>query len=119
MKNSIVLAFLGDAVYELWIRNYLVSTGIANVNDLQTETLKYVSANSQKKHLDKLMDNNFLIEKELDIIKKGRNAKGGKSKSADIVTYRLATGLESLFGQLYIENNLERINEIIEFIVGE
>lgn len=116
--NNLVLAYLGDAVYELYIRNYLVKKDI-KLKEIQEISIKYVSAKSQKKHLDKLIENNFLTEKELDIIRQGRNAKGGRSKSADIKSYRLATGFECLFGQLYLDENKERIEEIINEIVGE
>ena len=62
---------------------------------------------------------NFLTEEELDIVKWGRNAKGAKTKHTDIVTYRLATGLEALIGKLYFAGKNERIKEIMDFIVGE
>lgn len=116
--NVLALAYLGDAVYELYVRNYLIKK-VIKLYDIQTESLKYVSAKSQKKHLDKLIEINFLTEDELDIIRRGRNAKGGKSKSADIKTYRLATGFECLFGKLYLDQNIKRIEEIIKKIVGD
>lgn len=116
--NNLVLAYLGDAVYELYIRKYLVKKDI-KLKEIQEISLNYVSAKSQKKHLDKLIENKILTEKELDIIRQGRNAKGGRSKSADIKSYRLATGFECLFGQLYLDNNTNRIEEIINEIVGE
>lgn len=111
-------AYLGDAVYELFIREHLVNN-ISSLKLIQEESLKYVSATSQRKHLEILINKDFLTVDELDIIRKGRNAKGGKSKSTDIKTYRLATGLECLFGQLYIDENILRIKEIIKEIVGE
>lgn len=117
--NSLVMAYLGDAVYELLVREYLIQKGIVKTNILQKESLKYVSANSQKNILTELCNNNFLSDEELDIVRQGRNAKGGKSKSADIVTYRLATGLETLFGYLYINSKNDRIKEIFKQIVGE
>ncbi len=116
--NNLVLAYLGDAVYELYIRKYLVKKDI-KLKEIQEISLNYVSAKSQKKHLDKLIENKILTEKELDIIRQGRNAKGGRSKSADIKSYRLATGFECLFGQLYLDSNTNRIEEIINEIVGE
>ena len=70
----LILAYLGDAVYELIVRNHLINKGIKNVNDLQTESLNFVSAKSQRKLLEKLEQENILTETELDIVKKGRNA---------------------------------------------
>ena len=119
MKNSLVLAYLGDAVYELFIRDYLINLNINNVNELQKKSLKYVSTKSQRRHLERLINANFLTEEEIDLVKRGRNAKGGKSKSSDIITYRIATGLEYLIGYLYLLQRNERIKEIINFIVGE
>ena len=77
----LILAYLGDAVYELIVRNHLINKGIKNVNDLQKESLNYVSAKSQRIILERLIDENILTEEELDIVKKGRNAKMHKSKN--------------------------------------
>lgn len=117
--NNLVLAYLGDAVYELYIREYLINKGICKVNDLQNESLKYVSAASQSDHLKRLIDNNFLTEDEIEIVKRGRNMSSHNKKNTDIVTYKRSTGLECLIGSLKIENNINRINEIMGFIVGD
>ena len=82
-------------------------------------SLDYVSAKSQRLHLERLMNENILSDEELEIVKWGRNAKGAKTKHADIVTYRLATGLEALIGKLYFDNKKDRIEEIMKFILGE
>lgn len=117
--NVLVLAYMGDTVYEDYIRKYLIGTGIGNVNDLQTESLKYVSAKSQAKFLTEMIDNNYLSENELDIVKRARNYKTtSHPKSCDIVTYKYATGLEALIGYLYLDGNIERVNEIMNFIIG-
>jgi len=118
MKNTLVMAFLGDAIYELFIREHLISTGINNVNELQKRSVDFVSAKSQRRHLERLITSDFLSEEEIDLVHRGRNAKGGKSKSSDIVTYRIATGLECLLGALYLDKKDERIKEIMEFIIG-
>ena len=60
--NSLVLAYLGDAVYELWIREYLINTGLVKVNDLQKESMKYVSAKSQVSHLHRLLAENIFTD---------------------------------------------------------
>jgi ribonuclease-3 family protein len=119
MDKVLSVAYLGDAVYELYIRNFLIGLNIYNPGDLQKKSLDYVSARSQRKHLECLINNNLLTEEELDIIRKGRNAKGTKCKSTDIITYRIATGLEYLFGVLYLRKDIKRIEEIISLIVGE
>ena len=119
MDKVLNVAYLGDAVYELYIRDFLLTLNISNSGDLQKRSLDYVSAKSQRKHLEKLINNNLLTEEELDLIRKGRNAKGTKCKSTDIVTYRIATGLEYLFGMLYIRKDMGRIKELISHIVGE
>ena len=104
--NVLVLAYMGDTVYEDYIREYLIKKGIGNVNDLQTESLKYVSAKSQAKYIQELIDNDMLYESELDIVKRARNYKTtSHPKSCDIVTYKYATGLEALIGYLYLDNN--------------
>lgn len=117
--NNLVLAYLGDAVYELYIREYLISKGISKVNDLQNESLKYVSAKSQSNHLERLIESNFLTNDEIEIVKRGRNMSSHKSKSTDIVTYKRSTGLECLIGSLRIDKKDDRIKEIMEFIVGD
>lgn len=117
--NVLVLAYMGDTVYEDYIRKYLITKGIGNVNDLQTEALKYVSAINQAKFLTEMIDNDKLSEKELDIVKRARNYKTtSHPKSCDIITYKYATGLEALIGYLYLDGNIERVNEIMNFIIG-
>lgn len=118
--NVLVLAYLGDTIYENYIRRYLIEKGIANVNDLQKEAVNYVSAKSQASFLTRMMDENFLNEEEITIVKRARNYKTtSHPKNCDIVTYKYATGLESLIGYLELENRKERIDEIMNFILGE
>lgn len=117
--NSKVLAYLGDAVYELKIREKLISSNLAKVNDMQSKSLEFVSASSQRKHLEKLISNNFLTEKEIAEFKRGRNTNVKKHKSTDIITYKIATGFEAMIGYLYINKEYDRIDEIIDEIMGE
>ena len=119
MNNVLTLAYIGDAIYELYIREYLINKGITKVNDLQVEAIKYVSANNQASFLKEMMEKDFFNEEELDIIKKARNHKSHKSKSTDIVTYKHATAIEALIGYLYFNNNKKRIDEIMNHIKGE
>ena len=116
--NNLVLAYLGDAVYELHIREYLINKGISKVKELQSEAIKYVSATSQRRILEELINREFLTEEELVIVNRGRNASSHSNKTTDIITYKKATGLECLIGYLY-KNNLERCNSILDYIVGE
>lgn len=116
--NVLVLAYLGDAIYENYVRRYLINKGISNVNDLQTESIKYVSAKSQAKYLKMLMDSNFFMDDEISIIKRARNYKTtSHPKNCDIITYKYATGLEALIGYLDLTKSNERINEIMNFIL--
>lgn len=117
MKNALMYAYIGDSVYETYVRKYLLSKNLAKMKDIQKESINYVSANSQRTIFEELENNNIFTEEELEIAKWGRNAKGGKSKSSDIITYRIATGFECLIGYLYLENKIERINEIMNFIL--
>ena len=115
--NVLTLAYLGDSVYELYIREYLISKGIVKVNDLQKEAIKYVSAKSQANYLKELIDNDLLSKEELDIVYRGRNHKNNhKPKNTDIITYKNATGLETLIGYLKLNNNEQRIQDIMNYI---
>lgn len=116
--NSLSLAYLGDAVYELYIRKCLLKKKL-KVNELQKKSVDYVSAKAQSKYLDKLIEDNILTEEEIEIVKRARNHKSHSSKSADIITYKKSTGIEALIGYLEITNNKERIKEIMKYIVGE
>lgn len=118
--NSLVLAYLGDTIYEDYIREYLIKKGICNVNELQKEAIKYVSAKAQCKYVKDLINKNFFTDYELDIIKKARNHKNNSHpKNCDIITYKYATGFEALIGYLKLENNTVRIREIIKEILRE
>ncbi len=118
--NPLELAYIGDAVYEVIIRNYLIQKGIRKVNNLQIEAKKYVSAKGQSAILNTLMETEVLTSEEKEIVKRARNYKSiSKPKHTDILTYKYATGFEALIGQLYLEKNYERINEIIKLVLEE
>lgn len=117
--NVLVLAYMGDAVYEEFVRKYLIDKKISNVKELQEASLAYISAKSQARILEWLITSEILSEEELAVIKRARNAKGNhKPKSCDILTYKHATGLEALIGYLYLSNNHKRIEEIMNYILG-
>ena len=108
------LAFIGDAVYELFVRRMLVQSGENDPERLHFEAVKYVRAESQAYAIKKLMDG-FLTESEIELVKKARNHKmPNRSRSAGMVEYRLATGLEALLGRLYMDGAEERLAEVVE-----
>ena len=112
--NSLVLAYLGDSIYESYVREYLISLGTFHVKELQEKSLEYVSARSQSKILNDLIDKNIFTKEELEIIKRGRNQKSHTSpKNADIIDYKCATGFEALVGYLYLSEEKERLEYII------
>ena len=116
--NVLVLAYLGDTIYENYVRHFLVEKGLAHVNELQKEAVKFVSARSQASYLQKMIDNNFLSNEELEIIKRARNYKTtSHPKNCDIITYKCATGLEALIGYLDLSYQFDRVNEIMQFIL--
>jgi len=113
---SLVLAYIGDAVYELAIRQFLVGQGFTKVNRLHREAVKYVRAGAQAKALFALEDK--LSEEEMAVVRRGRNAKSGTPpRSADIVEYRHATALEALLGYLYLQGKQDRVREIVGFAI--
>lgn len=118
LVNSLALAYLGDSVYELLIREYFIKQGINKVNNLQSKVTNYVSAKAQAKFINYLIENNILTNEEIDVVKRGRNAKVfSHPKNTDILTYKWATALECLFGYLYIKEEKERIEELIRIIL--
>ena len=117
--NILVLAYLGDTIYEDYIRKYLILSGISNVNDLQSNSINYVSAKSQAKFLTELMSSDFFTDEEVDVIMRARNNKSSSHpKNCDIVTYKYATGLEALIGYLELSDRRNRIDEITDYILG-
>lgn len=117
--NVLVLAYLGDNVYEYYVRRFLIENKISNVNDLQMNSINYVSAKNQAKFLDELLKEDYFSEEELDIIRRARNHKGtSHPKNCDILTYKHATALEALIGYLKLEDKEERIKSIMDKILG-
>lgn len=117
-KNVLMLAYLGDSIYEIYIRSFLIEKNIVKVKELQKEAVKYVSATAQANFLKKMIDSNFFTEKEIEFIYRARNHKvNHKPKNASIITYKYATGLEALIGLYYLEKNNVRIEQIMNFII--
>lgn len=115
--NSLALAYLGDSIYEVYVREYLLKHNIVKVNELQKSAVKYVSAKGQCKYLMSMIESNFLTDEELTIITRARNHKSHTSpKNTDIVTYKYSTGLEALIGYLYLSGKNSRISDIMNYI---
>lgn len=118
--NTTALAFLGDAVYEVSIRKHVMEGGQQRADRLHREAVRYVRAAGQARALKALMETEALTEEELRLVKRARNHKTGtKARSADAVTYKLATAFEALIGFLYLEGRTQRLAEIIERAVKE
>lgn len=109
------LAFIGDCIYEILVRESLVTEANRPVNDLHKESIKFVSAKAQTQAYEKIKD--ILTEEETAVYKRGRNAKVGHSpKSATEGEYHCATGIEALFGFLYLNDRTDRIKELFSKI---
>ncbi|MFK2826823.1 Mini-ribonuclease 3 [Bacillus sp. B190/17] len=114
--NSLALAYMGDAIYEVYIRRYLLENGKVKPNQLHREATHYVSAKAQARILYNMFESNFLSEEELAVVKRGRNAKSGTiPKNTDVQTYRHSTAFEALIGMLFLTGKEERLAEVIEF----
>lgn len=110
------LAFIGDSVYNVYIRTYLASVSNVQTGKLHVKSIKYVSGRGQAKTIDKLMDS--LSEEEINIYKRGRNTNiHTVSKNVDVVEYKKSTGFEALIGYLYITQNTKRLEEIVKFSI--
>lgn len=116
--NVLVLAYLGDTIYENYVRRFLISKNISKVDNLQKEAVKFVSAKAQAAFLQEMIKLSLLSDEELSVVKRARNYKTtSHPKNCDIVTYKYATGLEALIGYLDLSDNKERIDEIMNFIL--
>ncbi|MFF3924724.1 Mini-ribonuclease 3 [Paenibacillus lactis] len=108
----IVLAYIGDAIYEVAVRQYLISRPNLRPNHLHRTATGLVSAKAQSRILAYLEP--LLTEEEQDIVRQGRNAKSGSvPKNADVLEYRHATAFETLVGYLYYTGQQDRIRELV------
>ncbi|MGV3487039.1 MAG: Mini-ribonuclease 3 [Tuberibacillus sp.] len=113
--NSLALAFVGDSVMDLFVRQRLIEKGAVKPKDLHRRATHYVSAKAQAASLFYLMDSKVLTENEKTIVRRGRNAKSATvPKNTDVQTYRYSTAFEALIGYLYLEKQQERINTLLE-----
>lgn len=117
--NVLVLAYIGDGVYENHVRHFLVENKGVSVDQLQSSSVSYVSAKSQANFLKILMERNFFTADELDVIKRARNYKNSRHpKNCDIITYKHATALEAIIGYLDLVGEQNRIKCIMDLILG-
>ena len=116
--STLGLAHLGDGVYELMVRSWLVLHGKARARDLHRATVRYVSAPAQAERFARIQP--LLAEEEHDVFRRGRNtAPHSVPKAASRAEYQTATGLEALFGWLYLQGKTERLNELFAAMMEE
>ena len=116
--QPLVLAYIGDAVYEVYIRTMLVINKQTNVNTLHKMSVGYVKAKAQSDIVHRIAD--MLTQDEQDVVRRGRNAKSATvPKHAEVTDYRYSTGFEALIGYLYLINSTERLMEILRLSVEE
>jgi ribonuclease-3 family protein len=115
--SPLVLAYVGDSVFELYIRTMLATHEKGSVNKLHRAATGYVKSGAQAKIARDVSE--ILNEKEKDILRRGRNVHSGYvPKNAVVTEYRYATGFEALLGYLYLSGSTERLNEILKFSVS-
>lgn len=111
--NGQTLAYIGDAVLSLQVREYLVKEKVTHASELMKKSIRFVSATAQAKFMDELLSMDILSETEMRMYKKGRNYKSPSiAKNANVIDYRKASGLESLWGYLYLSEDYERLGLI-------
>ncbi len=116
--NPLALAYLGDTIYENYVRHFLIASGLMNVAQLQEKAILYVSARAQAAFLKDLLEQDFFEEDELDVMRRARNYKSkSHPKNCDIITYKHATALEAVIGYLDLLERKERIQEIMDKIL--
>ena len=116
--NPLVLAYIGDSVYEVYVRTKVVNDGMLKTNKLHRLSTEYVKAKAQAEALVSILEN--LTEEELNIVRRGKNANSNTiPKNADVMDYKKATALEALIGYLFLSDKIERLNEIIDLILNK
>jgi len=116
--KSLALAYMGDAVYEIHIREYLLRTGRVKPNNLHSQAIRFVSGKSQAAVLLHWLDHEILTKEEMDVARRGRNAKSGSiPKNISVQTYRYSTAFEALVGYHYLLRNKDRLIELLEMAV--
>lgn len=118
--NGLALAYMGDAAYELHIREYLILKGQTKPNVLHTTATRFVSAKAQAYLVERFKEADMLTEEEWTYFKRGRNAKSySKAKNTDAQTYSYSTGFEAVMGFLYLTEQEDRLNDLIGWCIEE
>lgn len=113
--KSLALAYMGDAIYEVYVREHLLQTGAVKPNQLHNEAITFVSAKAQATVLLKWLEDGYLSAEEERIVARGRNAKSGSvPKNTSVQTYRYSTALEALIGYHYLSKNEARLQQLLE-----
>lgn len=116
MLSPLVWAYIGDSVYEMFIRVNLVNHSNAKPHKLHIESIQYVKAKAQADTLKKLQE--YLTEAEIDIVKRGRNVQNHHvAKNANVADYSMSTAFEALIGYLYLTKQDERLQEILNLCI--
>ena len=116
MISPLVWAYIGDSVYELFIRTNLVNNSNAKPHKLHIESIKYVKAGAQANILKKIEDK--LTDEEKDIVRRGRNSENHHvAKNSNVAEYSYSTGFEALIGYLYLMKQDERLEEILKYCI--
>ncbi len=123
VMKSLTLAYMGDAVHEIYVRQHLINKGSVKPNHLHQTAIKFVSAKAQAKVILHWLDSELLSDDEMSVVRRGRNAKSGSvPKNTDVQTYRYGTAFEALIGYLYLDGQEARLKELvsmaIEFVEG-
>ncbi|PWF99370.1 Mini-ribonuclease 3 [Levilactobacillus bambusae] len=118
--NGIALAYMGDGAYEVYVRAHLINEGIVKANRLQHEATRYVSAKAQAALIELMKSDDLLSEDEWNWFKRGRNAKSyTHAKNTDVITYRISTGFEALFGFLFLSKQQDRLDELAQWCIDQ
>ncbi|MFC4405031.1 Mini-ribonuclease 3 [Gracilibacillus xinjiangensis] len=113
--KSLALAYIGDAIYEIYVREYLIEKGNVKVQALHQHAVSFVKATSQAKVIHTWIDTDMLTEEEQSIVRRGRNAKSGSvPKNTSVQTYRYSTAFEALLGYLYLDGQKDRLKQLID-----
>lgn len=116
LYNGLSLAYVGDAIYEVYVRELILNDGLTKVNKLHKEAIKFTSGDGQAYAVTKMLDNDFLTEDELVYFKRGRNSHVKKvRKNISRQTYLRGTGFESLVGYLYLSKQTDRLKEVFDY----
>jgi len=115
--SPLVLAYIGDAVYGVFVRSMLISQGRFSVHKLHKLSIDFVKAKSQSDIVHKILES--LTTEEQDVVRRGRNAKSGTiPKNADVTEYKYATGFEALIGYLFLKKDHDRLREVLEMSIA-